>query len=97
MNSTPAASNAERILDPVSLRPPSGPSWASSRLIVGIETSAAAASCSWDQARSARAALICLIDTFSIDFGRILSDTFSIDGALGGPVMQENSPCLKFL
>jgi hypothetical protein len=78
-NSTPADSSADRILDPVSFRPPSGPSWASSRLIVGIETSEAAASRSCDQARSARAALICLIDTFSIDFCRICCDTFSIE------------------
>src|SRR6516165_7065769 len=82
-NSTPALSKAEIIFFPVSLRPPSGPSCASNRLIVGIETSAAAARSSWDQARRARAALICLIDTFSIDFSVIVSDTFSIDSSSG--------------
>jgi hypothetical protein len=67
MNSMPAVSKAKRILVPVSSRPPKGPSRASSRFIVGIDTSAAAANCSCDQANRALAALICLIDTFSID------------------------------
>ena len=57
MNSTPAVSKAKRILV---------------RLIVGIETSAAVANCSCDQAKSERAALICLIDTFGIDIRGIL-------------------------
>jgi hypothetical protein len=78
-NSIPALSNAEIIFFPVSLRPPSGPFCASSRLIVGIETPAAAARSPWDQAKRARAALICLIDTFSIDFLVIVRDTFSIE------------------
>jgi hypothetical protein len=43
-----------------------------------METSADAANCSWDQSNSARAALICRIDTFSIDFRVIAIDTFSI-------------------
>ena len=68
MNSMPAFSRAASILAPVSTRPPNIPSWASRRLIVGTDTAAAKASCSCDQSNSARAALICLIDTFSIDF-----------------------------
>src|SRR5215467_3249137 len=71
MNSTPADRRAEQIFSPVSSRPPNGPSLASKRLMVGIDTSAAAANSSWDQARSDRAAFICLIDTFSIDFSVI--------------------------
>jgi hypothetical protein len=54
---------------PVSSRPPNGPSCASSRLIVGIETSAAAARSSCDHVKSDRAALTCRIDTFGIDSG----------------------------
>jgi hypothetical protein len=53
MNSTPANSKVFRILSPVSLRPPSGPSLASSRFIVGMDIPAAAANCSFDQAKSA--------------------------------------------
>src|SRR5438477_5041021 len=79
MNSTPADSNAERILIPVSSLPPSGPSWASSRLIVGTETSAAAAKSSCDQAKRDRAALTCRIDTFGIDPVATACDTFSIE------------------
>ena len=79
MNSMPAFSRAASILAPVSVRPPNVPSWASRRLIVGTDTAAAKASCSCDQSNSARAALICLIDTFSIDFSVILVDTFSIN------------------
>ena len=67
MNSTPADSSARRIFLPVSFRPPNGPSWASRRFIVGTDTFATAASRSWDQASSARAAFSCLIDTFGID------------------------------
>jgi hypothetical protein len=58
MNSTPAFSIEFRIFSTVRPRPPKGPSVASSRLIVGIDTSAAAANCSWDQSSSARPALI---------------------------------------
>ena len=83
MNSTPARSNAVRIFLPVPLRPPRGPSLASSLLIVGSETSAVSANCSCDQATSARAALTCRIDTFSIDFGAISIDTFSIKMRFG--------------
>ena len=79
MNSMPALSNAIRILAAVSLRPPRGPSLASNLLMVGIETLAAAANCSCDQAKSERAALICLIDTFGIDLCSRMCDTFSID------------------
>jgi hypothetical protein len=68
MNSTPAASRADLIFAPVSLRPPNIPSSASKRFIVGIETFAVAAKRSWDQPSRARAAFICLTDTFSIDF-----------------------------
>src|ERR1700756_4634968 len=68
MNSTPADCRAEQIFFPLSSPPPKGPSLPSKRLMVGMDTSAAAANSSWDQARSDRAALICLIDTFSIDF-----------------------------
>jgi hypothetical protein len=78
-NSTPAVSKANRILVPVSSRPPNGPSLASKRLIVGNDTSAAAASCSCDQAKSERAALTCLIDTFSIDLEVMACDTISIE------------------
>jgi hypothetical protein len=79
MNSTPAVRKASRILSPVSFRPPSGPSFASSLFIVGIEIFAAAANSSCDQAKRARAALIWRIDTFGIDFILILIDTFSIE------------------
>jgi hypothetical protein len=79
MNSIPAASRADWIFDAVTSRPPKGPSLASNRFIVGIETLAAIASCSCDQAKSARAAFSCLIDTFSIDFPGFNCDTFSID------------------
>jgi len=79
MNSTPADRKASRILSPVSLRPPSGPSLASKRFIVGMETFAAAANSSCDQAKRARAALIWRIDTFGIDLILILEDTFSIE------------------
>src|SRR6516165_750690 len=79
MNSMPADSRAERIFTPVSSRPPNGPSSASKRLMVGIDTFAAAANSSCDHARSERAALTCLIDTFSIDLAAMLCDTFSID------------------
>ena len=57
MNSTPADSIAATIFSAVSSRPPRGPSKASRRLIVGIDTSAALAKSSCDQASSARAAL----------------------------------------
>jgi tetratricopeptide (TPR) repeat protein len=46
---------------------------------VGIETSAAAASCSCDHPNSARAAFSCLIDTFRIDFPGISVNTFRIE------------------
>jgi hypothetical protein len=90
MNSTPAARKASRILSPVSLRPPSGPSFASNRFIVGIEIFAAAANSSCDQAKRARAALIWRIDTFGIDLIPILEDTFSIEKASA-----ENFQCLN--
>jgi hypothetical protein len=54
VNSIPAPCRAFRILSLVSVRPPNGPSLASNRLIVGMETLAAAANSSWDQAKSAR-------------------------------------------
>src|SRR4051794_15365008 len=79
MNSTPPLLKEFRIFSTVSPRPPSGPSFASSRLIVGIEISAAEAKCSWDQPSNARAAFIWRIDTFSIDITGILFDTFSIE------------------
>jgi hypothetical protein len=66
MNSMPANSSASRIFCRVSVRPPRGPSCASSRLIVGLDTSAAVASSSWDQPSSALAAFNWRIDTFSI-------------------------------
>jgi hypothetical protein len=47
--------------------------------MVGVETPAASANCSCDQDSRARAAFICRIDTFSIDFLGIEEDTFSID------------------
>jgi len=71
MNSTPAASRAAIIFCVVAVRPPSTPSSASSLLTVGIETPEASAICSCDHATNARAALICLIDTFSIDNCRL--------------------------
>ncbi|MGY3408433.1 hypothetical protein ACVWZV_004546 [Bradyrhizobium sp. GM5.1] len=77
-NSTPAEVSAPTILAPVSARPPSTPSGASRRFIVGIETSAAVAKSSCDQPKSARAALICRIDTFCIDIRFVAIDTFSI-------------------
>jgi hypothetical protein len=46
MNSMPAFTRAASILSPVSARPPKGPSFASSRLIVGTDTFAAEANCS---------------------------------------------------
>src|SRR4051812_10632722 len=101
MNSTPAAASEFRIFSPVCPRPPSGPSLASSRLIVGIDTSAANASCSWDQSNSALAALICRIDTFSIDFEFMIIDTFSIkttsqaESALGESQCQRSLPTYR--
>ena len=94
MNSTPAVSRADRIFAPVASRPPKGPSCASNRFIVGIETLASVASCSCDQAKSARAAFSCLIDTFSIDFADFNCDTFSIDWG-DALCLLENQPCLK--
>jgi hypothetical protein len=44
-----------------------------------MEISAAAARSPCDQAKSDRAALTCLIDTFSIDLLGIWCDTFSIE------------------
>lgn len=82
MKSTPARSSAARIFLAVSSRPPSGPSCASNRFIVGMEMSAAVASRSCDQASSDRAALSCRIDTFSIDFSVAIYDTFSINTGL---------------
>jgi hypothetical protein len=79
MNSIPATCKAFRIFSPVSLRPPSGPSPASNRFIVGSETRAAAARFSCDQAKRARAAFIWRIETFSIDRFVIQIDTFSIE------------------
>jgi hypothetical protein len=79
MNSTPADLIALTIRSAVSPRPPRGPSKASRRLIVGIDTSAALARSFWDQPSSARAALTWRIDTFSIDFSPMPTDTFSID------------------
>jgi hypothetical protein len=67
MNSMPAICNAFIILSPVALLPPSGPSLASNRFIVGRDISAAAPKSSCDQSKSARAALTWRIDTFSID------------------------------
>jgi hypothetical protein len=57
MKSTPPDLIAPTIRSAVSPRPPRGPSKASSRLMVGIDTSAAFARSSWDQPSSARAAL----------------------------------------
>ena len=82
MNSTPAAARDLKIFSAVCPRPPNGPSLASNRLIVGMDTSEAMASCSWDQSNNDRAAFICLIDTFSIDFEVVIIDTFSIDKIL---------------
>jgi hypothetical protein len=79
MKSTPPDLIAPTIRSAVSPRPPRGPSKASSRLMVGIDTSAAFARSSCDQPSSARAALTWRIDTFSIDFWFMLFDTFSID------------------
>ena len=89
MNSTPARSRADRNFSPVSLRPPSGPACASSRFIVGIEMPAALASCSCDHPKSARAAFICLIDTFGIDPRAILCNTFGIDSDFRGGLHHE--------
>jgi hypothetical protein len=94
-NSTPAVSKANRILVPVSSRPPNGPSLASKRLIVGIDTSAAAASCSCDHAKSERAALTCRIDTFGIDMEVMACDTFSIERRSRPSCLRENWKCLK--
>jgi hypothetical protein len=66
MNSTPADLIAPTIRSEVPPRPPKGPSIASRRLMVGIDTSAAFAKSSCDQPNSARAALTWRIDTFSI-------------------------------
>jgi hypothetical protein len=46
MNTMPALTRAASIFSPVSARPPKGPSFASSRLIVGTDTFAAEANCS---------------------------------------------------
>ena len=67
MNSIPAFSSAVLIFCAVVSRPPSNPSAASNRFMVGSEISAAEASFSCDQPTSVRAAFNCLIDTFSID------------------------------
>src|SRR5262245_16702923 len=58
MNSTPPSSSAVRILVAVLVRPPIGPSRASNRLMVGVETPAASANSSCDQDSKARAAFI---------------------------------------
>lgn len=58
MNSTPFDSSVIRIFSQVCRRPPSGPSTASSRLIVGLERPALSANSSCDHPRRARAALI---------------------------------------
>ena len=55
--------------------------------------SAAIANLSCDQANSARAALTCLIDTFSIDSRGIIHDTFSIEMGRG----TEDQRCLTHL
>ena len=83
MNSIPAACSAFSIFSAVSLRPPSRPSFNSKRLIVGTETSAARARLSCDQPRSARAALIWRIETFSIDLFIMAMDTFGISSLVG--------------
>jgi hypothetical protein len=67
INSTPACWSAATRDSPVSARPPMSPSAASSRLTVGADTPDRVANSSWDQPSSALAALICRIDTFSID------------------------------
>ena len=55
--------------------------------------SAAAANCSCDQAKRDRAALICLIDTFSIDLVFISVRYFSIENRkfslVGEPLMAQ--------
>jgi hypothetical protein len=79
MNSIPAEERALKILEAVSARPPRTSSEASRRLMVGIETPAVAARSSCDQPSRARAAFICLIDTFSIDILTSGIDTFSIN------------------
>ncbi len=81
-NSTPPFSSAIRSFSPVPGRPPKVPSAASNRLIVGMDTPEAAASFSWDHPSSARAALICRIDTFGIDIRVALIDTFGINTTL---------------
>ena len=63
MNSTPAASIAARNFWMVSARPPIVPSTDSSRATVGSETPERSAKSACDQARSALAALICLVVT----------------------------------
>src|SRR6516164_7452032 len=78
MNSTPADAIALTIFSAVSSRPPSGPSDDSRRLTVGIDTSEDLAKSSCDQPSSARAALICRIDTLGIDFLFDIVDTSSI-------------------
>src|SRR5262249_32395262 len=91
MNSTPPSSSAVRILAAVLVRPPIGPSRASNRLMVGVETPAASANSSCDQDSRARAAFICRIDTFSIDFRLMILDTFCIDET--GPYTgKQNAP-----
>jgi hypothetical protein len=66
--------------------------------MVGIETSAAAANSSCDQAKSERAALTWRIDTFCIDFFSAIYDTFSIDKDLAlPPFLEENQRCLHLV
>lgn len=60
-------SSAVRMAAAVSDRPPSGPVFASSRLIVGDDTPEASARSFCDQRSKARAAFTCSIDTFGID------------------------------
>ena len=67
INSIPARSSAVRNLRIVSERPPNSPFPASNRFTVGSETEASRAKSSCDQPNKARAAFICVIDTFSID------------------------------
>ena len=86
INSIPATTNALIIFFPVSGRPPSNPSSASRRAIVGSDTAECSARSPCDHPNNARAAFTCLMvtekcrfDRFSIDIHNNRIDIFSID------------------
>src|ERR1700722_64744 len=67
INSMPACLRAATRASAVSMRPPTSPSEASNLFTVGAETPELSARSVCDQPSRALAALICRIDTFSID------------------------------